>query len=463
MRLSPVLLVAALAFLVGCGSSTISSTNGASPPVVAPAPAVPPSLWAGSWGVSMTNASTNAEGNMGGQEQTFRFLVHPTLGGTQARVRFSNVYGTTPVAIGAARLSVGQEGTPAVDPLHDAALQFGGQSGTVVAPGQVVVSDPVQITFSYGQVLAISMYLKGSFGPVSRHSSIFVTNYRTPAGSGDATADADGTKYTETLTDWLLINGVDVYGPYKGTLVLFGSSTTDGFHSDYSSDQVYPTPNVPVPTQHADRLSDQVAARLQAAGYKIGVLNAGVPGDTVTPDITNQTGNVLNANDRIAQDVLSLPSVLGVVTYFGSIDLRSADCKSAPAMETSTQQMIATAAAAKIPVVLATLPPSAFCINPAEANYGPYPSAADPYAGGATPGPENGAEVQRAAFDAWVRSTGSQLSGVVGIADFDKALADPARPNFMLPLYNSGDNYHPNGAGYGAEAAAVPLSFLGTP
>ena len=425
--------------------------------------ATPPLLWVGSWGASMTNAEPNTEGNAGGQEQSFRFLVRPTLGGTEERVRFSNVYGTTAVTIGAAHLAIGQEGTAAVDPAHDVALAFGGQSGTVVAPGAVVVSDPVQMTFSYGQTLAISMYLKGSFGPVSRHGSIFVQNYRTPVGGGDATADAAGTSYTESLADWLLINEIDVYGPYKGTLVLFGSSTTDGFHSDYSSDQVYPTPNVPVPGQHANRLSDLVAARLQAAGYQVGVLNAGVPGDTVTPDSSNQVVHVKNANDRVTQDVLSLPSVLGVVTYFGSIDLRSADCKSAPAMEGATQQMVATLAAAKLPVVLATLPPSAFCTNPAQANYGPSPSAGNPYAGGALPGPQNGAEVQRGAFDAWVRGTGSQLSGVVGVADFDQALADPARLDFMLPMFNSGDNYHPNGAGYKAEADAIPLSVLGLP
>ncbi len=411
----------------------------------------------------MTNADANSEGNSGGQDQSFRFFVRPTIGGTQERVRFSNVYGTTPVTLGAAHLSLGQEGSPAVDATHDVPLQFAGQSGIVIAPGQVVVSDPVQMTFSYGQQLAISVYLKGSFGPVSRHNSYFIENYRTPAGSGDKTGDVAGTSYTQTQRDWLLINEVDVYGPYKGTLVLFGSSTTDGFHSDYSSDQVYPTPNVPIATQHANRLSDLVAARLQAAGYKIGVLNAGIPGDTVTPDSSNQAGDVRNANDRVAADVLALPNVLGVVSYFGSIDLRAADCKSAPAMEASTQQLANTLAAAKLPIVLATLPPSAFCTNPAQPNYGPFPTANNPYAGGATPGPANGAEVQRAAFNAWVRSTGAQLSGVISVADFDQALADPARPNFMQPLYNSGDNFHPNGAGYKAEAGAISLTFLGTP
>ena len=32
----------------------------------------------------------------------------------------------------------------------------------------------------------------------------------------------------------------------------------------------------------------------------------------------------------------------------------------------------------------------------------------------------------------------------------------------MLPQYNSGDNYHPNGNGYSAEAQVIPLGFLST-
>ncbi len=445
--------VCGLLCLAGCSNSAIPSSATA---------AVKPSIWVGSWGDAMTNAAVDAD-NGGGNEESFRFLVTPTIGGTEERVRFSNVYGLTPVTLGAARLSIGQDGSSAVDPTHDVALAFSGQPGVTIAPGQVVVSDPVSLSFSFGQTLAISAYLKGTFGPVSKHNSLFIQNYRSGAGSGNKTADATGATFTGTLGDWLLINGVDVYGPYQGTLALFGSSTTDGTHSDYSATMIYPNANVPVPGQHTDRLSDWLARRLNAAGYQIGVVNEGVGGDTVTDDITNQLNHVENANQRIAQDVLSLPNLLGMVTYFGSIDIRSPDCKSAPAIEAATEQMIATAAAAKAPVILATIPPSAFCMNPTQANYGPVPSPSDPYAGAITPGPANGGEIQRMAFNAWLRQTGANLPGVIGIADFDQALADPARPDFLLAPYNSGDNYHPTGMGYQVESGAIPLSSFPKP
>ena len=447
---------AALVSLLGCGSGIHGGA------VTTATPTVTPSIWVGTWADAMTNADASAV-NSGGTDRTFRFTVYPTLGGTQERVRFSNFYGTTPVTIGSARLAISKTGSAAIDSTQDTALLFNGQSSVTIAPGQVIISDPAKITFTFGQVLAVSMYLKGSFGQVSRHNSLFVQNYQSANGAGDLTGDTGGKGLTSNHDEWLLLSGIDVYGPYQGTFILFGSSTTDGFHSNYSSDQVYPAPNVRVDGQFSSRLSDWLARRLNAAGYQVGVVNLGVPGDTVTDDVTNTLNNVQNANQRIAHDALTVPNPLAMVTYFGSIDIRSPDCKSAPAIIDATKAMVATAHAAGVPVLLATIPPSAFCTNPAEANYGPFPGAGDPYAGGVTgDDTPNGGEVQRMALNDWIRATGATLPGVAGIADFSAALTDLSRPSFMLPQYNSGDNYHPNGSGYQAEADTIPLTVLPT-
>ncbi len=454
-----VILTTLLVASLGCGSG--SGGTVATPITVAPA--VKPSIWVGTWANAMTNADTSTT-NHGGTNRSFRFLVFPTIGGTQERVRFSNYYGTTPVTIGAARLAVGQDGSPKIDATQDAALTFDGQPSVTIAPGQVVMSDPAKVTFTFGQALAVSMYLQGSFGPVSRHNALFATNYAGPDNGGDLTADPLGAGLSNMHDEWLLLNGIDVYGPYQGTLILFGSSTTDGFHSNYGDDQVYPAPNKPVDGQHSNRLSDWLARRLNAAGYKIGVVNLGVPGDTVTDDVTNTANHVQNANQRISHDALTIANPLAMVTYFGSIDIRSSDCKSAPAIEAATTQMIATAHTAGLPVLVATIPPSAFCTNPAQPNYGPFPNAADPYAGGVGPNSTpNGGELQRMALNDWIRSTAVNLPGVAGIADFSGALVDASRPSFLLPQYNSGDNYHPNGNGYHAEADSVPLAVLPPP
>ena len=173
-RRLPVYLLASVLGLVvlalcGCGAGTTvpaSAGGGVSSPA---APTVS-SIWAGAWGAAMSNA-VPGPGNTGGEDESFRFLITPTLGGTEERVRFSNTFGTTPVTLGAARLAIGADGTPAIDPAHDLALSFNGAPGITIPAGQSVTSDPVELSFHLGQVLAVSLHLSGSFGPVSRHDS----------------------------------------------------------------------------------------------------------------------------------------------------------------------------------------------------------------------------------------------------------------------------------------------------
>jgi hypothetical protein len=46
------------------------------------------------------------------------------------------------------------------------------------------------------------------------------------------------------------------------------------------------------------------------------------------------------------------------------------------------------------------------------------------------------------------------------VADFDRALSNPADPDAILPAYDGGDALHPNDAGMKAMAAAVPLGAI---
>ena len=134
----------------------------------------------------------------------------------------------------------------------------------------------------------------------------------------------------------------------------------------------------------------------------------------------------------------------------------------ATALENSLTQIIAMSAAAGVRVVIATMPPTTYCLNSQSPNYGPFPTTADPYAGEGDP-PTNGGMVQRNLVNAWIRSTAVNLPGLVAVADFDKVLADPAHPDFMIPNLNSGDNFHPNGVGYGVQSSAIPFNLLLAP
>lgn len=441
-------LTSLLILLASCSSgnqSAVSST---------PAPA---SQWVVAWGNSPENGDLSGE-NGGGTNASFRFFFYPTVAGTQERVHFSNYFGTTPITIGSARLSVATT-QPAIDPTHDASLTFNGSPSVTIAPGQSVVSDSVNITYTFGQKMAVSMYLSGTFGPLTQHDSQVITNYVTAAGAGDTTTDSAGASYTSPNTEWYLLSGMDVYGPYQGTVALLGSSTIDGHASNYGNQNAYPVANNPVAGQDNDRPSDWLARQLNAAGYNMGVLNAGILGDAagVVPNVSEpgQPGE-----QRIARDVLTQPGIKTVIIYLGQVDLRLGSCGDATEVETALTSMVSQAYAAGVRVILSTVGPASYCTLSGVANSGPYPSADNPFAGDINPGPENPDNAQRHILNAWIKTTGAQLPGVVGVADIESALADPAHPDFIMPNLNSGDNFHPNGAGYSVQSGAIPLGSI---
>ena len=410
-------------------------------------------MWVVAWGNSPENANTSTA-NPGGSEQTFRMLFRPTIDGTQARVRLSNAFGTTPITIGAARLASSPGDNAVVDPANDLPLTFGGAANVTIQPGQEIASDQVGVPITAGAPYAVTIYVQGTFPSLTQHASLVTTNYATPVGAGDKTADATGSAFTVTNTEWFLLSGVDVYGAYQGTVALLGSSSIDGANSDRGDTATYPTAQAGVAGQDFDRPSDWLGRQLIAAGYRLGVLNAGTLGDAAASNGNN--GGI----DRIQRDVLAQPNVKTVIIYLGGIDLRSGDCKNAPDVEGSLTELVAKANAAGVRVILATIPPSTYCSTTTAANYGPLPSTAAPYAGDLNPGPENAGSTQRRLVNDWIRTTATSLPGVVGIADFDKALASPDHPDFILPNLNSGDNYHPNGTGYGVQSAAIPLGAI---
>ena len=440
--------------LTGCPSGSSNTPTSGSTTAATPAPA---NMWVVAWGASPENAATGSA-NPGGAEQTFRSFFYPTVSGTTERVRFSNYFGTTPVTIGAARLAIAAA-PPAVDPAHDVALSFNGSSSVTIAPGTEVASDPVNVTYAFGQKMAVTAYVQGNFSSLSQHASEVITNYSSANDAGNTTTDEAGTSFSQANTEWFLISGMDVYGQYQGTIALFGSSTIDGYASNYGNTNAYPVPNVPIPGQDNARISDALARTLNAAGYHIGVLNAGILGDFAGPSSGFPSG--LPGVDRIGRDVLHQPGIRTVVIDLGQVDLRLEACGNATDVEASLQNMVAQAYAAGVRVILGTIPPASYCTNTANPNYGPNPqTGGDPFAGDINPGPRNPENVQRQLVNSWIKTTGAGLPGVVAIADFEALLADPDHPDFLVPTYNSGDNFHPNGAGYQAKSQAIPIGFI---
>ena len=374
------------------------------------------------------------------------------------RVRFSNYFGTAPVTIGAAHLGIAAT-LPAVDPSNDVALTFGGGPSIVIAPGTEVMSDPVNLSYTFGQKLAVTAYVQGTFTPLTQHDSQVITNYASAVNAGNMTTDSAGTSLTQPNTEWFLLSGMDVYGQYQGTVAIFGSSTIDGHNSNLGNTNAYPVAQVAVPGQDNDRISDALARTLNAAGFHLGVLNAGILGDVAGPSSGSAAGSP--GVDRIGRDVLHQPGIKAVVIDLGQVDLRLNACGDAAEVEASLQNMVAQAYAAGVRVILGTIAPASYCTNASSPNFGPNPANdGGPFAGDSNPGPENPENVQRHLVNTWIKTTGVTLPGVVGIADFEGMLADPDHPDFLIPTLNSGDNFHPDGAGYQVKSQAIDINSI---
>ena len=65
-------------------------------------------------------------------------------------------------------------------------------------------------------------------------------------------------------------------------------------------------------------------------------------------------------------------------------------------------------------------------------------------------------EIVRQEVNHWILTSGA----FDGVFNFANALADPGDPLRLNPAYNSGDDLHPNDAGYQAIANAVNLAKL---
>ena len=136
--------------------------------------------------------------------QTLRQIVHTSVGGDRIRVIFSNVFGTAPLAIGAASVGL-REKEAAIFPKSDRMLAFGGSPSTVVPAGAVVFSDPVNLNVSPQADLAIDLYLPGdtaSPSPVATHVGALQTNFVSPTGNHVAAHPTDDSVNTTRSSGW---------------------------------------------------------------------------------------------------------------------------------------------------------------------------------------------------------------------------------------------------------------------
>jgi lysophospholipase L1-like esterase len=390
--------------------------------------------WVGTWATAPVARAPLAggppvRGGRGGaaplnfNNQTLREIVHGSIGGGRVRVVFSNVFGTAPLAIGAAHVGL-REKDSAIVPTSGRALTFGGGQAVTIPAGAVLFSDPVNLTVPPLADLAIDIYLPddiaASTSPVTLHNGARQTSYVSPAGNH---AGAPNMPVQTTTSSWFFLSRVEVTAPAgAGALVMFGDSITDGFNST-------PDANNRWPDDFARRL------RNRAGQVETGVLNLGIDGNRVLAD-----GSGVSALTRFDRDVLVQTGVTHVVLLEGINDLgmsRQGPRPTAADLTAGHVQLIARARARGLRVYGATL----------------LPFEGTTYAGYWSPE----GEATRQKFNEWILTS----HAYDGVIDFDAAVRDPNHPTRLLPEYDSGDHLHPNDRGYQAMANAVNLALFG--
>jgi len=212
--------------------------------------------WVATWGASPVAPLPTNTTNPGFTNQTVRMIVHTSVGGSEVRIRLSNVFGNDALAIGAAHIAL-RAGGAGTAPDSDRVLTFGGSGSVSIPAGAPVVSDSVPLSVPAQSDLAVSLYLPGQTGQATWHPGAHDTNYVSPAGN--FTADAQ-MPVDHTVSSWFYLTDVEVKPPRSTpAIVTFGDSITDGTASTMDANHRWP-----------DFLAARLAARRVLSAHQAG-------------------------------------------------------------------------------------------------------------------------------------------------------------------------------------------------
>jgi lysophospholipase L1-like esterase len=381
-------------------------------------------VWTGSWAASQQLPEPqNSLAPDDLCDATLRQIVHLSAGGSAIRLHLSNAFGTQTLHLASVHVARPVSAASAkIDPASDRAVTFSGRPDVIIPAGADYLSDPVAFPVPPLSDLAVSIHYDEAPASQTGHPGSRATSYLVHGDAAAAADMADAKKFDH----WYQLAGVDVAGG-AGAIVALGDSITDGHGAT---------------TNGNDRWTDVLAQRLQAneATRSIGVLNEGIGGNHLLTD-----GLGPNVLARFNRDVQAQPGVRWVIVLEGVNDLGGLTRLSDPPQEAhaafvrrvlaSYEQIVARAHNAHLRVIGGTILPYT------DSDYY-HPPASN--------------EADRQLINAWIRAAG-HFDAVV---DFDKALADPARPNHLNPAYDSGDHLHPSAAGYRVMGELIPASLF---
>ena len=374
------------------------------------------------------------------RDQTFRLIVRPTLWGPQARLRFSNAFGTRPITFDDIHVGL-HLGAAAVVPGTSRVIRFGGQPRVTVEAGSAAWSDAIDLRFAgnpadpllQGRKLAITFHVAGESGPMTWHAKALQTSYVTAPGAGAKGGDEGEAAFVYSTSSWFFLDAVDMLAPAATPVVVaFGDSITDGTASTMNGD---------------DRWPDVLSRRLHAAyGNRVAVVNAGIGGNQVAGPAQYGAQKPFpggpSAQMRIDRDVIELSGVSAMIWLEGINDFSRNGNASVEKVQSAIREVVARLRGRGIRVIGATVVTAL----------------------GSTSAAHGFAEQdqKRRALNEFIRTSGL----FDAVVDFDAATLDPTtgglRSEFVpdSTAGGPGDKLHPNRSGYHAMGFAVDAKLL---
>jgi lysophospholipase L1-like esterase len=370
------------------------------------------SHWVGTWSAS-PYLDPNNPPPASLANSVLRQVTHVSLGGSQIRVQFSNLFGNGPLAINAAHVAICRA-APAVDstidPATDKALTFSGMSSVTIMQGKEIWSDPIAFTVAALGNVSVTTAFGAVPSNLTAHSGSRTTSYIL-TGSDVSAPSMTSAKMAE---HWWFITGIDVMADASAkAAVAIGDSITDGRGTD---------------TNQNNRWTDILAARLQGnpATANVAILNQGIGG-------TNLVGGGTAAVSRFARDVLAQSGVRYAIVYDGVNDIGGG--ASFASLKGAYETVIAAAHAQQLLI---------------------YGGTILPFAGNGYYTAEH--ESVRQQVNTYIRS-----GAFDGVLDFDAALSDGGNPPKLKAAdaaWAQMDWLHPGPVGYHAMGAAVDLALF---
>ncbi len=346
---------------------------------------------------------------------TLRYPVRIPFDGTAIRLTFDNYCGTEPVTLNRTTLLVRGRFLP---------VTFGGERTVTIGAGENVICDPVEVSLDAGETVHISFYLQD----FTLMRSVVFTCGKLSGGlyaNGDETEalDIDINTSRATKLNYFLSNVSILTATENRAIVCYGDSIT------------------------AQDWPDDLQIRCAREGFgHTAIVRRAASGTRILREYTCLTYESygLMGCHRFEHEVPT-DGACAVIIQQGINDIihpvgeevnvfrPMSDLPTVEQLIEGLKVYIAQARAMGLKVYVGTL---------------------IPMGGWRTDAPFR--QEMRHAYNDFIRTTDL----IDGCIDFDAALRDPARPDWFLPEYDSGDHLHPSKKGYERMAAEVPEELL---